>query len=98
MSETKPPDELDELTMPLAWGGPYGASIEPEETRIENDKREKARAELAQLRAQAAAYQDAMRRLAMHQPNCAGTLPRSHAECDLCRFFKREIAAGRFQP
>lgn len=48
--------------------------------------------------AKAAEYDEAMRRLAMHQPNCAGTLPRSHAECDLCRFFKREIAANRFAP
>lgn len=86
MTATKPPEGYPGWLETIIWC--QGSS---KENRL-------ARAELAQLRAESAAYREAMGALAMIQPNCAGALPRSHAECDLCRLFKRERESGRWHP
>lgn len=57
------------------------------------------KAELAALRAKAAAYDEAMGALRLLKPTCMTTYSKQHfGPCDLCNFATREIASGRFKP
>lgn len=93
MRETKPPEGyetwMDYVSCRLATTAVDGAF--PLETCIA------ARAELAQLRTFKEKYLEAMGFLRLLGLSCLSE-QRKHVECDLCRFFKREIAAKRFTP
>lgn len=104
MSETQPPEGFEtwldlalspvpdkggvKIRMMLDALGSEGASPKYEEC---------ARAELAQLRTFKEKYLEAMGFLRLLGLSCLSE-QRKHVECDLCRFFKREIAANRFTP
>lgn len=81
----------------LGWilsklGDCYGS-----DTGIWNTDIGRARAELAQLRAKAAAYDEAMSALRLLRPECFCAIE-CRVGCDLCAFVGRELAANRFTP